>query len=154
MRHPDRYLTRALMLAGLATSCAPEAREPALSQGEVEAFMQGYEADLRNRNREGVIARYDSAGVVIVGNGHKTFMPFDSLAASYRSGWSGPDFFSFFNLSYLPAGDSAMVVAGQFRWHDRSNPDTMLFSYVGLVRRTRAGLRIVLEDESFAPPRP
>ena len=154
MRHRARYLSLAIILASFAGGCAPESAEPALSQREVEAFMQSYAADLRNRDREAVIARYDSAGVVMVSNGNKTFMPFDSIAATYRAKWTGPDFFTFFNLSYLPAGDSAMVVAGQFRWHERSNPDTMQVSYVSLVRRTRAGLRIVLEDESFAPPRP
>jgi Domain of unknown function (DUF4440) len=149
-----RHLSFALILSVFAGGCAPEPAEPALSQREVEAFMQGYETDLRNRHSEGVIARYDSAGVVIVGNGYKTFMPFDSIAASYRATWTGPDFFTFYNLTYLPAGDSAMVVAGQFRWHERTNPDTMQFSYVSLVRRTPGGLRIILEDESFAPPRP
>lgn len=149
-----RHLTFALLVSVVAGACAPDAAEPALSQREVEAFMQSYEADLRNRNREGVIARYDPAGVVILGNGSKTFMPFDSIAALYRATWSGPDFFTFYNLTYLPAGDSAMVVAGQFRWHERSSADTMQFSYVSLVRRTPGGLRISLEDESFAPPRP
>jgi hypothetical protein len=139
MRHRARHLTLALTLTVFAGGCAPEKPEPALSQREVESFMQSYEADLRNRNREGVIARYDSAGVVLLGNGSKTFRP---------------DFFTFDNLTYLPAGDSAMVVAGQFRWHDRSSADTMQFSYVSLVRRTPSGLRISLEDESFAPIRP
>lgn len=154
MSHRARYLTLALIVGIGAVGCAFERAAPALSQSDVEAFMQEYESDLRNRNREGVIARYDPAGVVVLGNGFKTFMPFDSIAANYRAGWTGPDFFTFFNLSYLPAGDSAMVVAGQFRWYERSNPDTMQFSYVSLVRRTPAGLRIALEDESFAPPRP
>ncbi len=154
MRHRARHLTLALTLTVFAGGCAPEAPEPALSQREVEAFMQSYEADLRNRNREGVIARYDSAGVVILGNGFKTFMPFDSIAASYRASWTGPEFFTFDNLTYLPAGDSAMVVAGQFRWHERGSADTMQFSYVSLVRRTPGGLRISLEDESSAPLRP
>lgn len=154
MRHRARHLTLALTLTVFAGGCAPERPEPALSQREVEAFMQSYEADLRNRNREGVIARYDSAGVVLLGNGSKTFMPFESIAAMYRATWTGPDFFTFDNLTYLPAGDSAMVVAGQFRWHDRNSADTMRFSYVSLVRRTPSGLRISLEDESFAPPRP
>lgn len=153
MRHRAWQLSLALVMSAFAGGCAPQPGALPLSQGEVEAFMQSYEADLRNRNREGVIARYDSAGVVIVGNGYKTFMPFDSLAATYRAAWTGPDFFTFYNLSYLPAGDSAMVVAGQFRWYERSNPDTMQFSYVSLVRRTPGGLRIFLEDESFAPPR-
>lgn len=152
--HRARHLTLALSLTVCAGGCAPERPEPALSPREVEAFMQGYEADLRNRNREGVIARYDAAGVVLLGNGAKTFMPFDSIAATYRASWTGPDFFAFDNLTYLPAGDSAMVVAGQFRWHDRSSADTMQFSYVSLVRRTPIGLRISLEDESFAPVRP
>jgi len=117
--------------------------------------MHAYEADLRARDREAVIARYDRAGTFLLGNGHKAFLPFDSLAASYRTGWAGPDFVAFENLSYLRAGDSAMVVAGLFRWVQPGKPDTVLFSYVGLVRRTSDGLRISLEDESFAqsPPR-
>lgn len=65
---------------------------------------------------------------------------------------AGPDFVAFQSLSYLPAGDSAMVVAGQFRWLQPNTPDTLLFSYVSVVPRTAHGLRIVLEDESVAPP--
>jgi hypothetical protein len=154
MRHRALHLSLALSLTVLAGGCAPATSEPALSQREVEAFMQSYEADLRSHNREGVIARYDTAGTVLLGNGMKMAMPFDSIAAMYRAAWNGPDYFAFDNLTYLPAGDSAMVVAGQFRWHDSSSVDTMQFSYVSLVRRTAGGLRISLEDESFAPRRP
>ncbi len=153
MRRRARYLALALVVGAVAGGCAPDRPEPALSQRDVEAFMQSYEADLRDRNREGIIARYDPAGVIILGNGDKSFMPFENLAAIYRAGWTGPDYFAFSNLSYLPAGDSAMVVAGQFRWYERGDADTLQFSYVSLVRRTPAGLRISLEDESFAPPR-
>ncbi len=152
MRHTVARHARHGLLALAVVSCAAQA--PALSQAEVEAFMRAYEADLRARNLEGVIARYDTSGAYILGNGAKAFVPFDSLARSYRGGWTGPDHMAFQNLSYLPAGDSAMIVAGQFRWFQAGMRDTLLFSYVGLVHRTPSGLRIRLEDESYAPPAP
>lgn len=141
-----------MLLALAVGGCA--GGEPALSQAEVEVFMHDYEADLRARDREGIIARYDPSGAYLLGNGRKAFVPFDSLAASYRSGWAGPDHVAFQNLSYLPAGHSAMLVAGQFRWFQVGMPDTLLFSYLSLVHRTPSGLRIRLEDESVAPPAP
>jgi hypothetical protein len=135
-----------LALSGCAGG--EQSRPASLTEGEVAAFMRDYEADLRARNREAVIARYDPGGVYVLGDGRKKFLPIDSLAAAYRAGWQGPAFFEFQNLSYETAGDDAMLVLGQFRWADSSAADTALYTYVGLVRRTPAGLRLRIEDES------
>jgi len=142
-----------LLVALSTTGCSPAAAPAAaaITEAEVSAFMRDYATDLRARNREAVIARYDSAGVYVLGEGNKMFLPKDALAAGYRAGWKGPDFFEWSNLSYEPAGPSSMVVAGQFRWVDLGGKDTLRFSYTSLVRKTSAGLRIRLEDESPAP---
>jgi len=161
MEHMMHRFRRSFVAGGiaatLAAGCSPAATPvtpaaPTITEEEVAAFMREYGADLRTRNREAVISRYDSAGVYILGQGNKMFVPRDSLAAFYRAGWKGPDFFEWGNLSYEPAGPAAMVVAGQFRWVDLGSKDTLQFSYTSLVRKTAAGLRIRLEDESSAPP--
>ncbi len=153
MRRVCNALIAALLAAVPLAGCSPTAAPapPALSEAEVAAFMRDYATDLRARNREAVISRYDSAGVYLLGRGNKMFLPKDSVAAGYRAGWKGPAFFEWSNLSYEPAGPATMVVAGQFRWVDVGSRDTLLFSYTSLVRKTAAGLRIRLEDESPAP---
>jgi hypothetical protein len=159
MRPSSRSLFVSLLAASTLTACttsAPPATPaaPEITEAEVAAFMQEYAADLRARNGDGVAARYDSAGAYLLGNGNKMFVPKDSIAAFYRAAWKGPAFFEWSNLSYEPAGPAAMVVAGQFRWVDVGGKDTLRFSYTSLVRKTPGGLRIRLEDESFAPPTP
>lgn len=142
--------TACVLAAFALAACAPGAPPAAapLTQAEVEGFMRAYEAELRARDREAVIARYDSAGAYVLGDGGKAFLSFDSIAGRYRAGWQGPAFFEFRDLSYEPAGTDAMVVAGRFRWLQPGTTDTLLFSYTSLVRRTPAGLRIRLENES------
>lgn len=139
----------AMSIVTLAAACGGlRQAEPPVTEHEVAAFMRDYETDLKSGNREAVIARYDSAGVHVLGDGGKVFLPLDSLAAVYRGGWQGPAFFEFLNLSYEPAGEDAMLVLGQFRWADAGATDTAMYSYTGLIRRTPAGLRIRVENES------
>lgn len=154
MRMVIRSSLAGLLAAAVVAGCSPAApATPApLTEAEVSAFMRDYAADLRARNSEAVIARYDSAGVYMLGAGNKVFLPKDSLAAGYRTGWKGPAFFEWVNLSYEMVGPSAAVVAGQFRWVEIGGKDTLHFSYTSLVRKTPTGLRIRLEDESPAPP--
>lgn len=152
---PDvrRSLIVGLLIAVSVAGCRPATipAADAISEAEIAAFMRDYATDLRTRNVEAVIARYDSAGVYLLGNGNKMFVPKDSLAARYRAAWKGPEYFEWRDLSFEPAGPSAMVVAGQFHWVDLGGTDTLRYSYTSLVRKTSAGLRIRLEDESSAP---
>ena len=149
MRRVTALLSAALLL-GSSIGCAnrDRAAENALSRDEIAAFMESYERDLVAHSREAIIARYDPEGVFILGDGVKEFWSADSVGAFYRTAWSGPEFFEFLNLSFEPLGSDAVVVVGQFRWKAAASPDTALFSYAGLIRRTAAGLRIRLEDES------
>lgn len=149
-----RLYSMVALLAGLSactSSAATVTPATPITEAEVAAFMKGYADDLRTQNREGLIARYDTAGVYMLGRGNKSFVVKDTLALGYRTLWTGPAYFEWANLSYEPVGTDAMVVAGQFRWLEPQTTDTVTFSYTSLVRRTAAGLRIRLEDESPAP---
>ena len=154
LRMAHRSSLAGLFAAAVVTGCSPASSTTttSLTEAEVSAFMRDYAADLQARNSEAVIARYDAAGVYMLGAGNKMFLPKDSIAAVYRNGWKGPEFFEWVNLSYEMVGPSAAVVAGQFRWVDIGGKDTLRFSYTSLVRNTPTGLRIRLEDESPAPP--
>lgn len=149
MRMLTALLSASLVLGG-SSGCASRDRatENALTRDEITAFMESYERELAAHDREAIIARYDPEGVFILGDGTKEFWPGDSVGAFYRTAWTGPEFFEFLNLSFEPLGADAVLVAGQFRWKAVASPDTALFSYTGLIRRTTMGLRIRLEDES------
>ena len=115
--------------------------------------MSSYAYDLRTGDREGIIARYHPDGAYLLGNGHKAFETRDSIAAHYRTQWSRPAAFRWEDLSYEPVGADAVVVAGRFVWEAHGR-EPARFSYTGLLVRSGGGLRIRLEDESGAPPRP
>jgi hypothetical protein len=126
-------------------------RQPVDLERQAARFMVGYAQDLRAHNREALIERYDPRGIYFLGNGSKTFLPTDSLAAFYRTRWNGPAFFDWSDLSYEVIAPSAVLVIGKFVWKDPTRPDTLVFSYTNLLLLHAGKLHIRLEDES---PRP
>ena len=116
--------------------------------------MARYEQDLRDRNREAIIARYDPQGVFLLGDGSKAFWSRDSVASFYRSHWSGPEFFEFVNMTYDSLGPEALGVIGQFRWKAADQPDTSLFSYTAILIRRDGRLYLRIENESTGPGAP
>ncbi len=126
---------------------------------EARAFMDAYARDLLGGNRDAIVARYDRTGAYLLGNGHKEFSPYDSIAAQYRgASWQPPVSFAWRDLSFEPSGPDAVVVAGQFAWGAAAGAPSMTLSYTALLRRQDGVLRIRLEDESIdpasLPPRP
>jgi hypothetical protein len=126
---------------------------------EARAFMDGYARDLLAGNRDAIVARYDRTGAYSLGNGHKEFSPYDSIAAQYRgASWQPPVSFEWRDLSFEPSGPDAVVVAGRFAWGAAPAAPPMTLSYTALLRRQDGVLRIRLEDESVdpasLPPRP
>ena len=135
--------------AGCSVTIRTQDADGASLVARAERFMEGYAEDLRTGNREAIIARYDTRGGYLVGNGRKEFVPFDSTRAYYLTAWSPPASFEWHDLSYEPVGDDAVVVTGRFTWGRPSGP--LQLSYTGLLLRHGDDLRIRLEDESLDP---
>jgi hypothetical protein len=142
-----------LLLASACASTRPAASpaggDAALVR-EAEAFMQGYARDLRAGAREQLVARYHPDGAYLLGAGSKQFMPVDSIRALYLGGWQPPASFDWGDLSFVPAGPGAVVVAGLFFWTPSAG-GRFQYSYSSLLVRHAGGLRIRVEDESPLP---
>jgi ketosteroid isomerase-like protein len=142
----------ALLIA--ATQLAAQPAEPPVV-AEARAFMADYAQALRQGDRAGIAARYDRTGAFHLGNGAKGFESHASIQALYAGAeWQPPHRFEWRDLSYEPAGNDAVVVAGQFAWTPREGAEPLIYSYTALLRRQDGVLRIRLEDESTRLSRP
>ena len=119
---------------------------------EAQAFMSGYAKALAAGDREGIAGRYNRAGAYFLGNGLKTRAEFLAILARYAGpGWTPPAAFEWRDLSFVPAGAEAVVVAGRFAWTVTAADAPIEFSYTALLKRQDGVLRIALEDESRDP---
>jgi hypothetical protein len=149
-----RLIAALLALIAFATPLAAQPPEPPVVT-EARAFMAAYAQALQQGDRAGVAARYDRSGAFHLGNGGKSFDSYAAIQALYAgSGWQPPYRFEWRDLSYEPAGADAVVVAGQFLWTPREGVAPLTYSYTALLHRQDGVLRIRIEDESSAPPRP
>jgi ketosteroid isomerase-like protein len=120
---------------------------------EARAFMASYALALAAGDRAGIAGRYDRNGAFFLGNGRKTFETHARITAHYAGAdWQPPHRFEWRDLSFEPAGDDAVVIAGQFAWTAREGAEPRLYSYTALLHRRDGALRIRLEDESTSPP--
>lgn len=143
-----------LAMLAFATPLAAEPAEPPVV-AEARAFMADYARALIAGDRAGIAARYDRTGAYMLGNGRKAFGSHARIVAQYASPqWQPPHRFEWRDLSFEPAGPDAVVVAGQFAWTRRDDTEPSIYSYTALLHRQDGVLRIRLEDESSAPPRP
>ncbi len=157
MRRLRRILPLSLVL--LAAACAPaatraQAPDDAPLVAEARAFMEAYGRDLAAGNREGIAARYDRGGPYIMFNGEREMVPWEQLAAQYRTTWRQPAAFEWRDLVFLPAGPDAVVVNGHFFWTRPGGAEPTRLRYTALLVRQEGELRIRLEDESVAPLEP
>ena len=141
-----------LFAAPLAVSAQP-AEPPIVA--EARAFMASYAEALLAGDRAGIAGRYDRDGAYALGNGRKSFGTYARIVEQYASAqWQRPHAFEWRDLSFEPIGNDAVVVAGQFAWTRRDGTEPLIYSYTALLHRQDGVLRIRLEDESSAPPRP
>ena len=148
-----RNLNRTLFAAALLLAAAAPARaqgDPPIVR-DAKEFMQGYAADLRSGNVQGIVDRYSRRGAHMVGSGESRLMPFDSIRAQYLGEWRKPQGFDWSDLAYEPAGPDAVAVVGKFRWTvDATRAFT--FTYTSLLVREDGHLRIRVENEDPSPP--
>lgn len=140
-----------LALAGCAST--PPAPAPAAGaiEAEVRAFMAAYADDLREHDRQGIAARYDTEGAWMIFDGDREFVSAAELRQSYLEKWNGPDSFVWRDLSYEVTGPDSVVVVGEFDWGKGGKVNAM--SYTGLLRRREGAWRIRLENEGPVPVR-
>jgi hypothetical protein len=149
-----RLIIALLVLCAFATPLAAQPAEPPVV-AEARAFMAAYGRALQQGDRAGIAARYDRNGAYHLGNGQKSFETYAAIQALYAGAqWQPPYRFEWRDLSYEPAGPDAVVIAGQFLWTLREGAVPLTYSYTALLHRQDGVLRIRLEDESSAPPRP
>jgi hypothetical protein len=120
---------------------------------EAERFMAEYGDDLRRGDREAIAARYHSGGTIFLGNGNKQTLTKAQVAAGYLEKWSPPAAFAWRDLDYEPIGPDAVVVTGRFDWTRTVGTPPETQSYMGLLRREGALLKIRIEDESRPLPK-
>ena len=151
-----RFIISLLILFASAPLAAqPAERREAPVVTEARGFMASYAEALLAGDRAGIAARYDRNGAFALGNGRKSFGPYERIVAQYASAeWQPPHRFEWRDLSYEPIGNDAVVIAGQFAWTPREGAEPAIYSYTALLRRQDGVLRIRLEDESTRPPRP
>jgi opacity protein-like surface antigen len=154
-----RILAALLFLFAASAPLAAQAPASASAEppvvAEARAFMASYAEALSAGDRAGIAGRYDRTGAYHLGNGHKSFETHARIVALYAGqDWQRPHRFEWRDLSYEPVGADAVVIAGQFAWTLREGAEPIVYSYSALLRRQDGVLRIRLEDESRAPPRP
>jgi len=143
-----RFMFACLLLTLAAPLAAQVPGEPPVVV-EARAFMASYAADLNEGRRVDIVRRYDRNGAYLLGNGRSRFETLSQILHSYQgTNWSPPWRFAWRDLSYEPAGQDAVVVAGQFLWTVRDGAEPMVFSYTAFLHRQDGVLRIRLEDES------
>lgn len=120
------------------------------TEKEIILFYDSYADDLRKHRREAITNRYDNRGYFRVGNGTKTFMPFEEIKKWYLTGWSGPVLFEWKNLSFEVLSPEAVVVTGLFDLQTIQQ-QLLTYSYSALLVKKTAGWRIRIEDESLSP---
>mgnify|MGYP001817737336 CR=1 FL=1 len=124
---------------------APAAHEdpiPALQE-----FMEEYGRDLSTGARAALGQRYDTTGSLALINGRTMKLSHAETTARYLENWNPPLFFAWDSLSYHVIDSETALVLGRFLWV-RSEPDTSVYSYGGVIRLTPMGWRIRAEIET------
>jgi len=141
----------AVTLGSAATGASAQSiPPPAESRDHVEAraFMDAYARNLRDLDREAVIAGYDPAGVWFFSGGRGEWLTTDQIAEIYRSeSWRPPADFAWKDLSFILAGDDVVTVTGRFDW-PRLDGGIQNVAYHGLLVRIDGQWRIRVEDET------
>lgn len=110
--------------------------------------MASYEKDMQTKNRESLIARYHTNGVLMLGPGAEMVMSSKQLGDSYRTAWPGPDEFYWKGLHYRLLSHDAVLVEGAFFWKDsKMFPKGANSSYTGVLLKDRDQFKIRLELE-------
>jgi len=134
-----------------ATGAMAQAASPAAMPGdhpEARAFMDAYARNLRNLDREAVIAGYDPAGVWFFSGGRGEWLTTRQIAEIYGSeSWRPPADFAWKDLSFIPAGEDVVTVTGRFDW-PRPDGGVQAVAYHGLLVRIDGKWRIRVEDET------
>lgn len=133
--------------AGAVAQTVPPPAE-SRDHADARAFMDAYAQDLRNTDREAVIARYDPAGLWFVSGGRGEWLSPDRIAEIYRSdAWRPPADFAFQDLAFITAGEDVVTVTGRFNW-PRQDGSARTIAYHGLLVRIDGRWRIRVEDET------
>jgi hypothetical protein len=153
LRGSAAFLSLLLSIAAAPSAARAQAADSGIV-AEASSFMTAYAHDLRTGDREAIAARYDRRGAYMMFNGEREFVPWDTLAAQYRTNWRAPAAFEWRDLVFEPAGADAVVVNGYFFWTMQPGAEPIRFRYTSLLVRRDGELRIRLEDESAAPALP
>jgi hypothetical protein len=147
--HRNLILLSAVALAGCAS--IPPPPPTAAVETEARAFMAAYADDLREHDREAIVARYDPEGAWMIFDGAREFVSAGDLRKSYMEQWRGPESFAWRDLAYEVTGPDSVVVVGGFDWGQGGKVNAL--SYTGLLRRRDGAWRIRLENEGPVPAR-
>lgn len=132
---------------GALAQTAPAAAERP-DHAEARAFMDAYAQNLRNVDREAVVAGYDPAGVWFFSGGEGEWLTTAQIAGIYGSEqWRPPADFAWRDLAFIPVGDDVVTVTGRFDW-PRADGGTRAVAYHGLLVRIDGQWRIRVEDET------
>jgi hypothetical protein len=111
-------------------------------------FMEAYGRDLAAAERAALGQRYDTAGSLALINGRTIMLSSAETTVRYLENWTPPLYFAWDTLSYNMIQPEIALVTGRFRWM-RSEPDTLVYSYAGVLRLTAMGWRIRAEIETL-----
>jgi hypothetical protein len=131
-------------------SGTPKTHPMSATERSVREFFDSYAEDLRGHRREAIADRYDRRGVYLVGNGSKSFIPYDQVKDRYLTKWLGPKSFAWKDLSVEVLSKDSVVITGLFEWQTAAGT-TFNYSYTGLLIKQEGKWRIRLEDESTKP---
>lgn len=123
--------------------------QPARIVREADEFMASYARDLTRGDRKSIAGRYDPGGAYLVRNGKINFLAMPQLISRYGNAqWTPPPAFEWKDLAFEPLGADAVVVLGYYRCNCGTNGSAKGGSYHALLKRSREGLRIRIEDET------
>jgi hypothetical protein len=146
-----RFGVSSIVICAAVIGCSSAPRtngETTVPESEARAFYQQYESALKLHRRDTLAHFYHPAGALIVFNGTRSQVTNAGLDSRYRGQWTGPVFFAFDSLQFLPLRAQQVLVTGRFRWLGQQSPDTGHFAYLSILDRTSAGLKISVEHET------
>ncbi len=108
--------------------------------------MDTYGRELAAGDTTALKERYDPETLLGLVN-EQTIVQTTQDSASW-DGWQRPIFFAWDSLTFDVATPGVALVLGRFRMVQPKSPDTVLYSYAALLRRTPVGWRIRSEIET------
>ena len=114
----------------------------------LQAFLEAYGRNLSTGERAALGQRYDTTGSLALINGRRIILSHAETTARYLDEkWNPPLYFAWDSLSYHVIDSETALVLGKFMWV-RSESDTSVWSYGGVIRLTPMGWRIRAEIET------